>query len=210
MLRASWPLDPAGGGTWVGVSERGVCAAVMNRNPIPPPPRPAGAVSRGLIVPGLLAGDEGVLESASRMPPFEAWLVEPVVAGVRLVRWVWEGERVERVERVLGEDESAVAVTAGIGDRHVRGRLGQWPCGRVSAAGQDAFHRGRGASGDGTEIACAVWMSRADARTVSVTTVAVEAGRVSMEYEPLGDAADVSGRYTPRPGEPVRVELARG
>src|SRR5436309_7564443 len=50
--RAVGGIDPVAGGTWLGVNERGVLAAVTNRPRSEPPPQPR---SRGLLVRDLLA-----------------------------------------------------------------------------------------------------------------------------------------------------------
>src|SRR5947209_11896000 len=49
--RAVAGVDPAAGGTWFGVNDRGVLAAVTNRARAPAPPDPR---SRGLLVRELL------------------------------------------------------------------------------------------------------------------------------------------------------------
>src|SRR5579884_2271185 len=50
-LRAVAGIDPVAGGTWLGVNERGVLAAVTNRQKLDTPAQPR---SRGLLVRELL------------------------------------------------------------------------------------------------------------------------------------------------------------
>lgn len=56
-----FPLDPHGGGTWIGVNDRGLAAALLNRT-IEAGGTPTKPRSRGLIVPAVLDADS--LDSA--------------------------------------------------------------------------------------------------------------------------------------------------
>lgn len=77
-VRAIWPTDPQGGGTWVGASTRGMVAALLNATASDssdegmqaPPAPPARPLSRGGIVPVLLssAGPREALALLAGMP----------------------------------------------------------------------------------------------------------------------------------------------
>src|SRR5262245_11178892 len=54
---AVFPVDPVSGGTWIGVNDRGLVCALLNRTVDASAPRPVPARSRGVIVPALLACD---------------------------------------------------------------------------------------------------------------------------------------------------------
>ena len=51
---ATFPVDPAGGGTWIGVNDAGLVATLLNQTRFGDA-RPITAQSRGLIVPLVMA-----------------------------------------------------------------------------------------------------------------------------------------------------------
>lgn len=192
--RATWPTDPAGGGTWVALRDDGFSLAVMNVNPAPPPPMDrAGLRSRGLLIPALIDLDtaEAVDAALAAMDlgpfaPFRLVAVAPRVDGPPEVRaWTWrrEGDRAER-------STPAAPVcwpTSGLGDARVASRgplfarmVGADP----SAAAQDGYHA-FAEPGKGPEN---VLMSRRDARTVSITTLEVDRQGSRMRYVPIPEA----------------------
>lgn len=94
--RAAWPLDLLAGGTWIGLSERGVFAALTNFHAphdwYPDPDRR----SRGELVPlALAAGSAEEARAALARRPAEAW--NPfhfIVADARsALLWWYDGER---------------------------------------------------------------------------------------------------------------------
>jgi hypothetical protein len=172
--RAVWPVDPAGGGTWVGVNDRGVVASLLNVNAGgEQPPPPDGGASRGEIIPSLIdvsrAGDAikrlGRIDLAC-FRPFRLVVVD--VWAIFEAAWDRRSLRIER--RVLGP---ACFVSSGLGDALAAPRLElwrRWPVeGPPGSALQDAFHKHQWP--DRPEIS--VRMNRADARTVSTTVVEV-------------------------------------
>ena len=52
---AIYPIDPESGGTWIGANESGLVAALLNRTPGRARVSRLTPVSRGIIVPALLA-----------------------------------------------------------------------------------------------------------------------------------------------------------
>lgn len=189
-LRAIWPTDPAAGGTWIAASTRGLVLAVMNYNLEPPPSPPGSPASRGSLIPRLIDALSPAL-AAQRLdamdlapfPPFRMLAADP--GSVLELRW--DRARLERVEP--GRPPLCWA-SSGLGDSRVRPRLPLFEerVARDPTPGaQDAFHRH--AWPDRPEIS--VRMSRAEARTVSITTVQVlrsaTPGRfeVRMDTEPI-------------------------
>ncbi|MEO0478746.1 MAG: NRDE family protein [Planctomycetota bacterium] len=204
---AIWPLDPAGGGTWIAVNESGLVFSLLNRTPngdgktwLGPDPN---AKSRGRLIPALVASDS--LESiANRIRSAS----EGITRGFRLV--VTDGRRILEAEG--GLDQVAVPVlrsldgaffrtSSSLGDdlvfeprrRLFVERFGSWlegPAADASSARtvQDQFHQstfeGRG------EIS--VSMTRADARTVSATCVEVHDDRIVVAHRDGGPAAPIS------------------
>jgi hypothetical protein len=209
---ALFPVDPAGGGTWVGASPAGLVLCLLNANPLPAPALPARdtLVSRGLIISRLLAdhqddlagGLDAVMDALAdfelpRFAPFRLVGVEHASADathpfrVREARW-----DLTALTHETHDPGAACFVSSALGDPLVKPRLALFDAmvrgpydspGPAQTLAQDRFHRhiwpGR------SEIS--VLMSRPDARTVSVTTVEVatisgsQRPGVSMRYEPV-------------------------
>lgn len=183
-VRAVWPTDPAGGGTWVAGTEQGLVLAVLNRNIEPRPALPQHLSSRGLIIPSL-AHAPGVRRAVAllrsmdveRFAPFRL-VVSAVQDGVvHAAVCTWD-------RRDLVTEDALVPLclaSSGLGDSLVQVRLPLFDVlvrPQVSPESQDAFHAH--AWEDAREKS--VLMRRAGYRTVSVTSVEVRAGRVAMDY----------------------------
>jgi transport and Golgi organization protein 2 len=186
---ALFPVDPASGGTWIGVNDAGLAIAVLNGTlawlrPVTHP------ISRGVLVPTLLrsASVEAALETVrgvdvSRFDPFSLVIVQDV----RAVVATHEGSSVAistmstAVPRLLTSssiDGAAVgAARRRLFEQMVLAGEGGWP------ERQRRFHRHRWP--DRPEAS--VWMTRADARTVSRTVVDVTASAIRMSYEPVDE-----------------------
>lgn len=196
--RAIWPIDPKGGGTWVGASESGLVLCLLNRNLEPAPELPGGLLSRGVIIPRLISSDspeEALARLAEfdldRFAPFRLVLAAPRRptrhghTGVSVREAVWD--RDELSTRAAGP-VPACFVSSGLGDSLVECRHDLFASLLASPTphAQDAFHRH---AWQGREHV-SVMMARDDARTVSVTSVEVTpAARgvvgVRMSYLPV-------------------------
>jgi hypothetical protein len=198
-VRAVWPTDPAGGGTWIAATSRGLVLCLLNLNLEPRPFLPEGLLSRGLIIPSVVesAGAVGVVGALERLElrrfaPFRLVVAE---RGGGVWECRWDRERLRSVEHAA---LPLCFVSSGLGDSRVEGRLRLFEE-RVAQTGftageQDAFHQ-HGWEGE-PEIS--VMMSRAEARTVSVTTVEVSGSgsqaRVEMGYRAVAEGAMVERR----------------
>lgn len=211
VARVIWPIDPAGGGTWIAANEHGVVASLLNVNPGSPATR-SGSVrsSRGMVIPELIgatrAADAIKRLGALDLSEFQDFRV--VIADVRSVfeaRWHGGAMRVER--RIMGP---ACFASSGLGDTRALPRIDLWRSwlaeGQATPELQDAFHRHQWP--DRPEVS--VRMCRADARTVSTTVVEVRgraraalAGSVVMTYS--DDAQTVVRRIDP--ADEPHVEL---
>jgi hypothetical protein len=183
-VRMVWPLDPAGGGTWVSVNDLGVTLTILNLNEagLPPAPPAGDRRSRGLVIPPLAdAPDAGA--ALSRLEAMDlsshAWfrLVGIDAGGGFVARW----DRVGLTSEPLDGSPVCLA-SSGLGDDLVRVRLplfeGMVVASGATPASQDAFHGHRWE--DRPERS--VRMSRRGARTVSTTVVEVDGGAVRMSY----------------------------
>lgn len=215
--RAIYPIDPAGGGTWVGGSTSGLVLCLLNGNPIPPCPLPPPHLltSRGVIIPRLfsLAGSSrSVFEALkhlhtfdlNRFAPFRLVAVapsdDPELQGFVAVEACWDRAELTTREHPPGP---ACFVSSGLGDPLVKPRITLFnelvraacvPLADLPTE-QDRFHRHTW--DDRPEIS--VMMSRRDARTVSITSVEVIASAdadhtgydLSLEYEPIAERSAI-------------------
>jgi hypothetical protein len=183
------PIDPESGGTWIAVNDAGVVFALLNANPESPASKiPAPRRSRGTIISALAdsASAVGALAKALTLPfadvrPFRLLLVDEHHF---IECWPHRGRLRRRRTDLL---RATMRTSSGLGDALVqRPRRGLFraffddPSDPVVA--QDAFHAhhwpGRGA--------VSVHMCRANARTVSRTTVEVREREVRLAYRATG------------------------
>jgi hypothetical protein len=191
-LLALFPTDVPGGGTWIGVNERGLVVSLLNRTA--PGDRPAVEglrCSRGVIARHTL-GAEDVDHALSRITalplrafdPFTAVVVHHRAVGVVTNDGAQYGVSVQRLERPLCFTSSS------LGDSRVSApRLELFErCvarAREPLLMQGAFHAHRWH--DRPEVS--VDMRREDAATVSRTWVTLGRERATMTYEVLGGTA---------------------
>ena len=225
------PTDAAAGGTWVGVTDRGLALCLLNGNPRPYPVLPPAErlMSRGAIVPMLSGEPDAAAVAAAvgrldleRFAPFALLAVDLPEGGVtprppRVMRVQWDRRELSLMEY---PGVPVCAVSSGLGDERVMPRLGLFErlIGPGEGAGaraeaQDRFHRH--VWRDRPEIS--VLMSRSDARTVSITTVEVVAARpatparISMMYQPIGERGEFGSSVVHRTavGAPVRAVIGQ-
>jgi hypothetical protein len=189
-VRAIWPMDMEGGGTWLGASDRGLVLSLLNLNQEPrfDARGVPGLRSRGLVVPALLGAEsaEAAMSRLERLSlrhfaPFRLVAIGPGAASP-IAEARWDRTRLD----VRWHARTPLCfVSSGLGDHVAAPRLELFED-MVASAGptperQDEFHRytipGRSEVG--------VLMSRPDARTVSITTVEASPAGVEMDYEAL-------------------------
>jgi uncharacterized protein with NRDE domain len=198
-VRAVWPTDPVGGGTWIAATSRGLVLCLLNLNLEPPPLLNGGLVSRGLIIPDVVEAGSAVgvvraLEGLDldRYAPFRLVVAERG-GGVWECRW----DRA-RLSSTAHDSLPLCFVSSGLGDSRVAGRLRLFEErveeGAFTPDAQDTFHVHRWA--EAPEVS--VLMSRERARTVSITTVEVSGSatepRVEMRYQPVPEEDEGTAR----------------
>lgn len=184
-LRVLAPTDPASGGTWVACNEVGLAIALLNVNR-PDGTLPASRRSRGTIVPSLMH-----CRSLDQVASFAATIDGSVYAPFRIVAvHAGEGDVLEWSPATDVARRQSLAVprmftSSGLGDHHVerpRRELFQRSVVRRGTHDllerQDRFHAHRWHA----RPALSVQMSRADAWTVSRTTVEIGARQCTMSY----------------------------
>lgn len=185
----SWiaPIDGQAGGTWIGANDDGVVACLLNAylpgDPISPPP--AGAPSRGVIIPAILSRPEPEawtwLREQFDPSPYPSFLI--VVAGggrgevVRWTRGALEREPLRIGWNLItssGVDPEAVAAWR-------RVRFEEWLAGgAVAPRGVPAFHL----LDDPARREWSPWMTRSWSATRSLTQAWCDtsAGTVELRW----------------------------
>ncbi len=186
-VRAIWPADGEAGGTWIGATDRGLVLSLLNLNPEESMTLPEAGrlLSRGRVIPTLL-GRSSCLQGVAceierleldRLAPFRLVGVEWSREGLVVLETAWD----RRDVAVMWFGEAPICfASSGLGDRLVTPRLGlfeeivagpvaQGADSTASVLAQDAFHAH--VWPDRPQIS--VMMNRAEARTVSVTSVEV-------------------------------------
>jgi hypothetical protein len=189
-----YPIDPRGGGTWIGVNDTGVMAALLNRSGTYRTGTDA-VLSRGAVVPAVLrarAISEAVRVARAWLPlalaPFRI-----VVCQERDVYWADGGGGTAGPIGHSFLDRPVLFTSSSLGDEKVfRPRKGLFEQLFARMPGQPleaqrVFHRHQWP--DHPEVS--VLMHRADARTVSRTQVDVQTrpDTIRVHYEPVPDLA---------------------
>lgn len=189
--RVIMPTDPDSGGTWIGVSDAGLCACLLNGNPPLRSPDWSSRRSRGRVVPALLAA--GSLADARRLacslqardfPPFRLLVLS---AGGEAFVGTSDATRLE-LSTPTTLSGPLMFTSSGLGDHVVcaprradfDGVFGAEP---DPLAAQKRLH----AMACDVHPELAVLMSRDDARTVSRTEVVLEPSRVTLRHVRLDD-----------------------
>jgi len=189
---AIYPVDPVGGGTWIGVNDAGLAAALLNRTidaAVSPGRTPQR--SRGLIIPDLLGCRSltDAFDIAAGLDPalfdlFRLALVQ------RMAAVVLTSDGLELSAETMSLSRPLMLTSSSLGDAVVetpRRRLfdrlvlkneGAW----LSA--QTRFHAHQWRS----RADISVTMEREVARTVSRTSITVTSHASELRYDSLGSA----------------------
>jgi hypothetical protein len=194
------PIDPAGGGTWLGASDAPLVLVLLNANPAGRPTHPAPR-SRGLIIPGLLGcgGLDEVREMVAALDPREYSPFRLVAMhGREFIEFRSDSSEIAArpAERLAAP---VLFTSSGLGDALVEGPRRAlfetfFTPGADWVARQDAFHRHSWPDREHLSVC----MRRTDARTVSHSVVEVGPRRLTFTY--YADAPD-------QPVAPSRLSL---
>lgn len=191
------PIDPPSGGTWIGVSDAGIAATLLNVNLARDTRGAAPQQSRGAIVPAVLARGrfadaEHVARSIDprRFPPFRLVLL----TRGRMLDVYSDGAALHCTSTLM-DDAPRMFTSSGLGDALVEGPrrelFDRCFAGGDFVAAQHAFHRHSWP--DRRPIS--VCMDRDAARTVSCTRIDLLDDRVVLTYTP--GAPDVTDPEPP-------------
>jgi transport and Golgi organization protein 2 len=186
---AFFPVDPAGPGTWIGVNDTGLAAALLNRSPDPSKPLDTNRRrSRGLIIPYLLecasltnAVHRGAAVDPSDFDRFRLAMVQ------RHTVATLTSDGAEFVVEVTDLARPMMLTSSSLGDglvepprrrlfeRLFAGEPSSW------VRTQNLFHRHQWRGHRDVSVR----MERADAKTVSHTFVSVTDSGIELRYRAL-------------------------
>ena len=189
---AIFPVDPAGPGTWVGVNDTSLAAALLNRSTDAAPLDKSRRRSRGLIIPYLLecVSLADALRRGAAVDPrdFDRFRLAMVQRGTVATL---TSDGAELAVEVTDLARPMMLTSSSLGDALVekpRRRLFE----RLFAGeerswlqAQSLFHRHQWESRRGVSVR----MERADAKTVSQTFVSVTGSAIELRYRALESAS---------------------
>lgn len=184
---AIMPIDPVSGGTWIAVNDSGLLLALLNANPTGGVQGAKPTRSRGKVIPALLDAKDvdaaAALMRTMDLSGVSRFRLVAIARGV-LREMIWDGQTLTIGDRQR-IDRPVMFTSSGLGDAVVEGPRRelfetmtagiQWDAQR-----QDGYHRHRWPR----QPELSVWMDRADAVTVSWTTIEVSLCRIRMCYSP--------------------------
>ena len=186
---AVFPIDPDGGGTWIGVNDDGLVMAILNRSAAQHTKQSRLDLrSRGAIIPELLRHSSvpAAVRAAGELEPTDFAPFQLVAIQGRVVSIVtWDGAF--RATRDVLMTAPLLFTSSSFGDTPVEPPRRQLFVASVINApdswleGQRRFHLHRWP--DRPDIS--VCMERRGARTVSRSAIDVTADRSTFEYKPL-------------------------
>ena len=200
---AVFPIDPDGGGTWIGFNGDGLVMAILNRSAAQHTgPRRPGLRSRGAIIPALLrcrSLPEAVRAAGELEPTDFAPFQLVAIQGHAVSTLIWDGDGALQTTEGIPLTQPLLFTSSSLADTPV-----EPPRRRLFVAsvintpdswleGQRRFHRHQWP--DRQDIS--VCMERSGARTVSRSTINVTADGSTFDYEPLcaqGPQADLAER----------------
>jgi len=180
-LNAIYPIDPTGGGTWIGAHQTGTCLALLNYYQAQIDPSLRNFTSRGEIIPTLLAHVDDIHKQLNKMDltVFQAFqlcvfahdLSAQIGNEQRVTLYVWDGQTL--TDSVVSATSALPITSSGVDYPTVLAARQQQFKSMISeqADCEDfiAYHHSQVASGK-----CSVKMSRDDAHTVSFTHICVD------------------------------------
>jgi len=194
-LKAIYPIDPTGGGTWIAVHESGTSLALLNYYQAQVDPTLKKFTSRGVIIPNLLTNVEDIHQQllamdlsvyqAFQLCVFDAQLSATSGNHELSMQYIWDG--IELTYSTLSVQTSLPITSSGVDFPIVYAYRKQQFSQMIEPHNADqsnyiAYHQHQGASGK-----CSVKMQREDAKTVSFTQISIDqkewlGNKVTIEY----------------------------
>lgn len=199
-LTALMPIDPPSDSTWISVNSAGLIFALLNANPR----SQAGAApikplrSRGDVIRSLIGIDnfKDAVHASLQLPAEEFSPFRLIIADLSLGAEIYCNGSDIRLQSGWRASEAKFFTSSGLGDDLVNTPRRQlfnkmMTAGDAAAAQQDRFHEHRWH----LRPHLSIYMERADARTVSWTTIELHPTCALMTYRDV-DSPCVSHRAT--------------
>ncbi|MGJ8581474.1 MAG: NRDE family protein [Psychromonas sp.] len=193
-LNAVYPIDPAGGGTWIAVHQTGVSLALLNYYQAQVDPSLKNFTSRGVIIPHLLENVQQIHQQLLTMDlscfqAFQLCVFDSELSRLNKQthfarQYIWNGKQLNH--SLLSDDKSLPITSSGVDFETVSTYRKQHFTDviKVDTANADdyiRYHQHQGQSGK-----CSVKMYRDDAKTVSFTQIEVNQQRLLGEKISVG------------------------
>lgn len=212
--RCLMPTDPQSGGTWIAASDAGLVFALLNVNPPTTPTAsnsPLARLSRGIIIPRLArltsithATAAALALDFDRFPPFRLIITD----GTQLIELVSSltGPTLNHIPRLRSP---FFATSSGLGDHHVDPPRREHFNRLFTTANpsdwlelQESFHLSR--YDEAPQLG--VLMSRAEASTVSITSVDLSPTQIVMRYHTVDDQFDQRQAHVPPSAHTLKLD----
>ena len=180
-LHSAYPVDPTGGGTWIAVHETGVTLALLNYYQAQVDPSQKTFISRGVIIPHLLADIDNVHQQlldmdltqfqAFQLCVFDKNLSKNTVESAFAQQYIWDGKSLTFSTLSI---ETSLPITSSSVDYDLvyAARKGKFQSmieqSQSTTSDYINYHQEQGEIGK-----CSVRMFREDAKTVSFTQISV-------------------------------------
>ena len=190
-LQSAYPIDPSGGGTWIAVHQSGISLALLNYYQAQVKPGLKTFISRGVIIPKLLANNGNIHNALLNMDlsvfqAFKLCVFDRDLSAKKgqATQYIWNGE--ELAFSTLKVLDSQPITSSSVDFETVyayrKQQFNNMINNQATIVDYLAYHQHQGESGK-----CSVKMFREDAQTVSFTQISVDqkqklGQKVNIEY----------------------------
>ena len=177
------PIDPQGGGTWIGINENGLLLALLNFYAANAPQTKESALkSRGQLIPHWMGINHlkelehfGEQTETQDYAPFLLFGLSPHNESIL---FAWDGDTLQRHR----DPESPITTSSVRSEEVTRIRREYWEALSNTTSDQVLRHRQYHRWHDTADPAASVLIARSDALTVSHTEIRWERGHITMDY----------------------------
>lgn len=195
--QAYYPIDPQGGGTWLGVNDKKLTIALLNQNPLTFKKGMRAYRSRGVLIPQLLSASSSqqVAEHLSHMelndfPPFKILTID---SRLQISSLYWNAAELTLEQETLPHISSSSSVNEESAKSYRKQKFQEFLSGRETFSREDcaSFLKRSEVGYEGLSVL----MSRDDAHTVSTTLLMVNKDSTQLSHYDLNNPGNGSSHY---------------